>query len=56
MTRNTLGVSQESNSAAVDTTSVSAEDKARLLMMSHQRNIKHRQQAMLSRVAAEVGL
>jgi hypothetical protein len=34
----------------------SLEEKARTLMMNHHRNIKHRQQAMLSRLDAEVGL
>jgi hypothetical protein len=36
-------------------TEVSTQDKARLLMINHQRHLKTRQQAMLSRAAAEVG-
>ncbi|GET35629.1 MULTISPECIES: hypothetical protein [Microseira] len=36
-------------------TEVSTQDKARLLMSNHQRHLKTRQQAMLSRAAAEVG-
>ena len=36
-------------------TDLSTQDKARLLMINHQRHLKTRQQAMLSRAAAEVG-
>lgn len=36
-------------------TDLSTQDKARLLMSDHQRHLKTRQQAMLSRAAAEVG-
>lgn len=35
---------------------MSAQDQARALMMRHHHNIKNRQQSMLSRTAAEVGL
>ncbi|MEO1144029.1 MAG: DUF4278 domain-containing protein [Cyanobacteria bacterium J06638_22] len=31
-------------------------DRARLLMMSHHRQVKHRQQVMLARVATSIGL
>jgi hypothetical protein len=31
-------------------------DRARMLMMSHHRNVKRRQQVMLTRLASEVGL
>lgn len=37
------------------TTDLSTQDKARLLMSDRQRHVKARQQAMLSRAAAEVG-
>lgn len=35
---------------------MSAQDQARTLMMRHHHLVKQRQQSMLSRVAAEVGL
>jgi hypothetical protein len=35
---------------------LSTEDKARLLMQNSQRNIKARQEAMLGRAAAEIGV
>jgi hypothetical protein len=35
---------------------LSTEDKARLLMRNSQRNIKARQEAMLGRAAAEIGV
>jgi hypothetical protein len=35
---------------------MSTQDQARALMMRHQHQIKNRQQSMLSRSAAEVGL
>jgi hypothetical protein len=38
------------------TPALSTRDKARSLMLNHQRMLKNRQQAMLNRAAAEVGL
>ncbi len=38
------------------THALSTQDKARSSMVNHQRTIKNRQQAMLNRAAAEVGL
>lgn len=35
---------------------MSAEQKARALMNRHHHNIKHRQQSLLSRTAAEIGV
>lgn len=35
---------------------MSAEEQARALMMRHHHSIKNRQQSMLGRVAAEVGM
>lgn len=35
---------------------MSTQDQARALMMRHHHNIKNRQQSMLSRAAAEIGL
>ncbi|WP_416676295.1 DUF4278 domain-containing protein [Egbenema bharatensis] len=35
---------------------LSVQDRARMLMMSHHRRVKHRQQAMLSRLDVQVGL
>lgn len=42
-------INYESNNGTVET-------KARSLMLNHQRTIKNRQQSLLSRSAAEVGL
>lgn len=44
------------NQSAVDTTDLSTQDKARLLMRNHQQNARNRRQALLSRAAEEVGL
>jgi hypothetical protein len=50
-------VSGETVEADVAKTPVlSIQDRARMLMMSHHRRVKHRQQAMLSRLDAQVGL
>lgn len=38
------------------TTALSTQDRARSLMLANQRAVKNRQQAMLSRVSAEIGL
>ena len=35
---------------------LSVQDRARMLMMSHHRQVKHRQQSMLSRLDTQVGL
>ena len=35
---------------------MSAQQKARALMNRHHHNIKHRQQSLLSRTAAEIGM
>jgi hypothetical protein len=40
----------------VNVPAVSTREKARSLMINHQRSLKNRQQAMLNRTAAEVGL
>ncbi|NJO48958.1 MAG: hypothetical protein HC840_05150 [Leptolyngbyaceae cyanobacterium RM2_2_4] len=45
-----------SDSKLVPAAAASTEDRARSLMMGHHRLIKQRQQVMLSRLAAEVGL
>jgi hypothetical protein len=37
-------------------TTLSVEDKARTMLLGHHRNVKRRQQAMLSRSASDVGL
>jgi hypothetical protein len=38
------------------TSALSTQEKARSLMVNHQRMLKNRQQTMLNRAAAEVGL
>jgi hypothetical protein len=35
---------------------LSTQEKARSLMLAHQRSVRNRQQTMLNRAAAEVGL
>lgn len=50
------GGTPEAASTAVKKSVVSMEEKARSLMMAHQRVIKNRQQSILSRSAEEVGL
>lgn len=51
------GVTADSNSAQpTKTPALSTQDKARSLMLNQQRSLKNRQQAMLYRCAAEVGL
>lgn len=42
--------------ADVPATLANIEDKARTLLLSHHRNVKRRQQAMLTRLASDVGL
>ncbi len=43
-------------SAPVAAQASHSEDRARSLMMGHHRNVKRRQQVMLSRLASEIGL
>jgi hypothetical protein len=49
--RDTSSVAQQTKSAVL-----SVQEQARNLMMQHHRQIKQREQSMLSRVGAEVGL
>jgi hypothetical protein len=42
--------------AATGATTLSAEDKARLMMVNRHRTVKRRQQSMLARLATEAGL
>jgi hypothetical protein len=51
------GASTTANNAeSAKTSTLSTQDKARSLMMNQQRTLKHRQQVMLNRLAAEVGV
>lgn len=50
------GMTTTKSAEPTKTPVLSMQDKARSLMMDHQRTLKNRQQAMLSRSAEEVGL
>lgn len=51
------GVTPATNSTeSAKTPALSTQDKARSLMLNHLRSLKNRQQSMLNRAAADVGL
>ena len=52
----TGGTTAPQNTEPTKTPVLSTQDKARSLMLNQQRSLKNRQQAMLHRAAAEVGL